>query len=130
MHDAGKIIFGLLIFLAIVTYPAWHNAMNGKTGYIPAPKAPPDKKECVEPKQVIRVIHKDLLADWKESVVRKGTRTYLSGRHEDLHHEPDRHMHELPQGQGRILRPMPYYMESNPAAGIATSIPRKSVFRL
>ncbi len=79
MHDSGKIVAGLIIFLAIVTYPAWHNAMNGKAGYIPAPKAPPDKKECIEPKQVIRIIHKDLLADWKESVVRKGIRTYLAG---------------------------------------------------
>jgi hypothetical protein len=79
MHDAGKIIFGLIIFLALVTYPAWHNAISGKAGYIPTPKAPPDKKECIEPKQVIRVVHRDLLADWKESVVRKGMRTYLSG---------------------------------------------------
>ena len=79
MHDAGKIIFGLIVFLALVTYPAWHNAISGKAGYIPTPKAPPDKKECIEPKQVIRVVHRDLLADWKESVVRKGMRTYLSG---------------------------------------------------
>jgi hypothetical protein len=79
MHDAGKIILGLIIFLALVTYPAWHNAMNAKTGYLPAPKSPVDKKECVEPRQVIRINHKDLLADWKESVVRKGLRTYLAG---------------------------------------------------
>jgi hypothetical protein len=79
MHDAGKIIFGLIIFLALVTYPAWHNAISGKAGYIPTPKAPPDKKECIEPTRVIRVVHRDLLADWKESVVRKGMRTYLSG---------------------------------------------------
>ncbi len=76
MHDAGKIIFGLIVFLAVVTYPAWHNAISGKAGYVATPKAPIDKKECIEPKQVIRVIHKDLLADWKESVVRKGVRTY------------------------------------------------------
>jgi hypothetical protein len=79
MHDAGKIILGLIVFLTLVTYPAWHNAISGKAGYIPTPKTPPDKKECIEPKQVIRVIHRDLLADWKESVVRKGMRTYLSG---------------------------------------------------
>jgi hypothetical protein len=40
MHDAGKIILGLILFLGIVTYPVWHNAMNGKAGYIPTPKAP------------------------------------------------------------------------------------------
>ena len=79
MYDTGKIIFGLIVFFAIVTYPAWHNAVHGKAGYTAAPKSPVDRKECIEPKQVIRVIHKDLLADWKESVVRKGRRTYLAG---------------------------------------------------
>jgi hypothetical protein len=53
--------------------------MNAKTGYLPAPKSPVDMKEFVEPRQVIRINHKDLLADWKESVVRKGLRTYLAG---------------------------------------------------
>ena len=37
-----------------------------------------DKKQCIEPKQVIRVIHKDLLTDWRDSVVRRGMRTYLA----------------------------------------------------
>jgi hypothetical protein len=78
MQDKGKIILGLIIFLSLVTFPVWYNAVNGRAGYIPAPKAPPDKKECIEPRQVIRIIHKDLLADWKESVVRNGMRTYLA----------------------------------------------------
>ncbi|RPJ09055.1 MAG: cytochrome C [Deltaproteobacteria bacterium] len=78
MHDTGKIILGLIVFLSIVTYPVWHNAISGKAGYVPAPKVAPDKKQCVEPKQVIRIIHRDLLTDWRESVVRKGMRTYLA----------------------------------------------------
>lgn len=78
MHDAGKIILGLIVFLCIVTYPIWHNAMSGKAGYIPAPKVAPEKKQCVEPKPVIRVIHRDLLTDWRDSVVRRGMRTYLA----------------------------------------------------
>jgi hypothetical protein len=78
MHDAGKIILGLIVFLSVVTYPIWHNAASGKAGFVPVLKTPPDKKDCIEPRQVIRVSHKDLLADWKESVVRKGMRTYLS----------------------------------------------------
>jgi len=43
---------------------------------LPKPKAPADKKECVESKEYIRVHHKDLLEDWKQSVVREGRRTY------------------------------------------------------
>lgn len=76
MYDGKKIIPGLIIFLGLVALPLWYNAVNGKTGYVPKPEIPADKKECVEPRATIRVIHKDLLENWKESVVRKGDRTY------------------------------------------------------
>ena len=76
MHDAGKILFGLIVFLLLITSPVWYNAAAGKAGSIPAPKAPTDQKQCIEPKPVIRVIHSDLLTRWRESVVREGARTY------------------------------------------------------
>lgn len=78
MYDGRKIIPGLILFLGLVTYPFWHNGVSGKTGYVPKPKLPADKKECVEPKAYIRMNHKDLLDDWKTSVVRRGRRTYLA----------------------------------------------------
>jgi hypothetical protein len=78
MYDGKKIIPGLIIFVGLVTFPLWYNAVNGKTGYVPKPERPVDKKECVEPKAYIRVNHKDLLEDWKESVVRNGLRTYTA----------------------------------------------------
>jgi hypothetical protein len=76
MYDGKKIIPGLILFLGLVTYPIWHNTVSGKTGYVPKPKMPADKKECVEPKAIIRLNHKDLLNDWKMSAVRSGIRTY------------------------------------------------------
>jgi len=76
MYDGKKIIPGLLIFLGLITYPIWHNNVSGKTSYAPKPEIPADKKECVEPKAFIRVNHKNLLDDWKTSVVRNGVRTY------------------------------------------------------
>jgi hypothetical protein len=78
MYDGKKIILGLIIFLGLITYPVWHNTVSGKMSYIPKPELPTDKakKECVEPKTFIRVNHKDLLEDWKASVVRDGMRTY------------------------------------------------------
>jgi hypothetical protein len=76
MYDGKKIILGLLIFLGILSYPFWHNAISGKTGYVPKPELPKDKKECIEPKEMIRLNHKELLEDWKLSVVRNGVRTY------------------------------------------------------
>ena len=78
MYDGRKIIPGLIIFLGLVTYPFWHNLASGKVSYVPKPKLPADKKECVEAKEYIRINHKSFLEDWKESVVRKGGRTYLA----------------------------------------------------
>jgi hypothetical protein len=80
MYDGKKIIPGLIIFLALVSFPLWHNAGSGKMNYVPKPEISPeilkDKKECVEPKAYIRVNHKDLLEGWETSVVRNGMRTY------------------------------------------------------
>ena len=81
MYDGKKIIPGLIIFLGLITLPLWYNAASGKTGYLPKPKLPADKKECVEPKNDIRIIHKDLLADWREAVVRKGGTIYVARNH-------------------------------------------------
>jgi cytochrome c len=78
MYDKSKIIPGLVIFLTLVTAPLWYDAASGKIGYVPKPKIPADKKECVEPKDYIRVNHKNLLEDWKESVVRRAATTYVA----------------------------------------------------
>jgi hypothetical protein len=76
MYDGKMIIPGLVIFLALVTAPLWYNAASGKMSYAPKPEIPADKKECVEPKAFIRINHKNLLEDWKTSVVRNGARIY------------------------------------------------------
>jgi hypothetical protein len=78
MYDGKKIILGLIIFLGLITYPIWHNTVSGKARYVPKPELPADKtkKECVESKAFIRVNHKQLLEDWKTSVVRNGLTTY------------------------------------------------------
>jgi hypothetical protein len=78
MYDGKKIISGLLIFLGLVTSPFWYNAASEKMDYVPKPKLPPDQKKCVEAREYIRVNHKNLLEDWKESVVRKGATTYIA----------------------------------------------------
>jgi len=82
MYDSDKIIVGILIFIILMTFPIWYNAFTGKTGYIPKPKIEPkilaDKKQCIEPKDYIRVNHGDLLKDWRESVVRSNNRVYIA----------------------------------------------------
>lgn len=78
LYDGKKIIPGLIVFLGLVTYPVWHNLASGKINYVPKPKLPADKKECVEPKEVIRINHKTLLEDWRNSVVRNAGKTYVA----------------------------------------------------
>ncbi len=76
MYDGKKIIPGLVIFVGLATAPLWYNAASGKISYVPKPEIPADKKECIESKAFIRVNHKNLLEDWKISVVRNGARIY------------------------------------------------------
>lgn len=78
MYDTGKIITGLAIFGGLVTFPLWYDALNGKTGYVPKPKIVTEEKRCIEPKEYIRTQHPNMLKDWRESVVRRGSRTYVA----------------------------------------------------
>ncbi len=80
LYDGKKIIPGLVLFLGLFTFPLWHNLASGKMDYVPKLKLPTDKdkKECVEPKDVIRVRHKTLLEDWRNSVVRNAGKTYVA----------------------------------------------------
>lgn len=82
MHDSSKIIAGLLIFLALVTFPFYYNM--GKAAAKPNPKLDTPviqqmaEKQCVEPKAFMRAEHMQLLNQWRDSVVRDGNRLYVS----------------------------------------------------
>lgn len=78
MHDAGKIIGGLIIFLALITSPVWYNIAGGKADYRPEPKIVTTETECVMPKDYMRAKHMDLLNEWRNLVVREGQRVHLS----------------------------------------------------
>ncbi len=79
MNDKNKIVIGLIIFLAIITFPFWYNM--GKATSAPEPKLS-DKakaaKVCVEPKEYMKANHMHILDLWRNEVVRKGNRTYKS----------------------------------------------------
>ena len=80
MNDKSKIIIGLIIFIAIVTFPFWFN--RGKAASAPEPKLT-DKakaaKECVRPIEYMKPEHMQLLDVWRDKVVRDGERMYISG---------------------------------------------------
>jgi hypothetical protein len=70
MHDAGKIIPGLLIFLAIITSPVWYRAMSRADAGAPQLTMPAGSQECVEETSYMRSFHMDLLNEWRDSAVR------------------------------------------------------------
>ncbi len=86
MYDGGKIVTGLVIFLALVTLPVWYGVASGKGAAAPEPEIITQAKQCVEPTPYMRTKHSELLNNWKNSVVREGQRTYLAsdGRQFDI----------------------------------------------
>lgn len=82
MHDGGKVITGLIIFVGLVTFPIFYNI--GKADIKPEPKLDTpviqqlQEKKCVEPKEFMRSEHMQLLNSWRDSVVRDGNRVYVS----------------------------------------------------
>ncbi|NDY43139.1 cytochrome C [Dissulfurirhabdus thermomarina] len=78
MYDAGKILTGLVVFVAFVGFPIWYN--HGVAAPAPKPKLPETEKQCVESKEFMRTSHMQLLNEWRDTVVREGNRVYVGTR--------------------------------------------------
>ncbi len=75
MHDSGKIIIGLIIFVLIATLPIIYNMMACDVSGAPEMEIPPEAgKECVRDAEYMRPNHMDLLNQWRDEVVRDGDR--------------------------------------------------------
>jgi len=77
MHDAGKVLAGLVVFLAIATSPVWYNALRGSHAGAPELTIAADSKQCVAPTPYMRVYHMDMLNDWRDQAVRTSDSTYV-----------------------------------------------------
>lgn len=79
MYNGGKILAGLIVFLALVTFPFWNN-FGAKTWEQPELVLPPKDvaTQCVESAQYMREKHMQLLDVWRDSVVRDSNRIYVS----------------------------------------------------
>jgi hypothetical protein len=77
MYDAGKVIIGLIIFLALITFPVWYNVASGKATYVPELEKPAKGERCVADTEYMRASHMDLLNRWRDDVVRRGERVYV-----------------------------------------------------
>lgn len=72
MSDRWKIGAGLTLFLLLVLTPVWQGRARRWT-----PKGLPKPTKattCILPKTEMRARHMDLLDEWRESVVRTGSR--------------------------------------------------------
>ncbi len=81
MYDSGKIITGLLVFIAIIAYPFVHSM--GTNIVKPEPKIDTPViqqmavKQCVESKDFMKAEHMQLLNHWRDAAVRDGNRVYV-----------------------------------------------------
>lgn len=78
MHDAGKIVLGLAVFVGVSAFPIWYNAALGAGGAYKVEPAPPPngEKQCVaeHANGYMRAEHMHILDDWRNIVVRDGKR--------------------------------------------------------
>ncbi len=78
MHNTGKVIIGLLIFLVIAAFPIWYAVAGGKTGDMPELEKAVKGENCVMDSVEMREIHMALLDEWRDEVVREDDRWYKS----------------------------------------------------
>ncbi len=73
MYDGKLIIPGLIIFVALMTFPIWKNM--GNAGPVPKLEKPKGVTKCVESAKYMRTSHMKVLDDWRDETLRDGDRT-------------------------------------------------------
>ena len=76
MNDKIKIILGLLVFVAAVTFPIWNGLIASAKGAAPELVLPADQKNCIESKEYMIANHMNMLDSWRNQVVREGKKFY------------------------------------------------------
>ena len=108
----GKIAIGIIIFVVLVTSPYWYNM--GKASVPPKLVVGTTEKACVEPTPYMKSSHMQLLNDWRDQAVREGKREYVSSTGKKFDISLQKHLHEVPHKEDRVLRPMPQLCECRP----------------
>lgn len=78
MHDAGKIVAGLVLFVGVITTPFWYAFARGKPAAMPELARAASSQPCVESTAYMRAHHMELLNDWRDAVVRVDDRIYVA----------------------------------------------------
>jgi len=82
IYDGGKILVGLIIFIALFASPFYLNMgkavakpeLKFDTPEIQQMEKETGKKQCVEPKEFMRAEHMQILNNWRDEVIRSGNR--------------------------------------------------------
>jgi methionine salvage enolase-phosphatase E1 len=81
MYNGGKIIAGLIIFVALLTFPFYINQGKSIEKAEPSLDTPVikqlEKKECIRPKDEMKAGHMKILNRWRDEVVRDGNRELI-----------------------------------------------------
>ncbi len=78
MHNDGKIVLGLIVFLGILLTPFWYNVGSGQAATKPDIVLPAQEKQCIESTRFMKDNHMQLLIQWRDDVVRNGHTTYVA----------------------------------------------------
>lgn len=81
MFDAGKVIFGLVIFVGLATFPLWYDNVSERAAEVPNLVYPDSTRygtQCIRDIAYMRSSHMDLLNEWRDDVVRRGERIYTA----------------------------------------------------
>jgi hypothetical protein len=83
MNDSGKILIGIGVFVALITFPIWFSVARGGSGATSDHELPDASKlageewkaeRCIAPRDEMAARHMEILNDWRDSVVREGHR--------------------------------------------------------
>ncbi len=78
MRDRHVIIAAAILFVGLLTGPAWYARAAGSPAKGPELKWPVAEKACVMPVAFMRSSHMDLLGTWRDLVVRQGDRNWTA----------------------------------------------------
>lgn len=76
MHDAVKILLGLVVFVVIATIPFWLGGASDAAS--PNPKIECEDTLCVMDSAYMVAYHMDLLNQWRDEVVRHQDRIHVT----------------------------------------------------
>lgn len=84
MYKGGKIILGLIIFVAFLTFPFFYNMGKANAGpeNLEANLQQAASTQCVEPAEFMRTNHMKLLDQWRLAYVRDGQTEYTNSQGE------------------------------------------------